>query len=33
MSITKGSNKITMYKAKVWRMQDLPVDVVGADIF
>ena len=29
-----GSNKITMYiTAEVWRMQDLPVDVIGVDIF
>ena len=29
-----GSNKITMYiTAEVWQMQDLPVDVIGVDIF
>ena len=27
----KASNKITI--AKVWKMQDLPVDVVGVDVF
>ena len=29
-----GSNKVTMYiTAEVWQMQDLPVDVIGVDIF